>query len=272
MTTAIGAQAPLSTLHAMLASIKRETDGHSINRIANDPSVLPFVQGYENKLDLSAAASDLSNVLLVGEHGCVFFHSVTQGLFEAHTMVLPGGRGAWTVSFVNAALHWLFTHTIAVEVYTRVPKGNDAALGLVRAIHGKFEFTRQKGWVMDFDPVPCGIYSLNVTDWMRAAPGLIERGHWFHEKLEQEYTRLGHAEKPHGDDQAHDRFVGAAVEMILAGQPDKGVLLYNRWALMAGYKPVEITARSPLTINIRDAIIIVREKNFWIAACRLEQQ
>lgn len=261
------ASTPLSSLHAMLPKIERQRDAHIINRMVNDASILPAVKGYDSgRLDLSAPAQNPANVFLAGEHGYILFVQVAPNIFEAHTSALPEGRGAWVVGFVNAAMHWLFTRTLAIEIFTRVPNGNKPALGLVRAIHGRYEFERKNGWVVDMDPVPCGIYSRSIVDWMRDAPGLAERGGWFHDRLEEEYAKLGRKEPSHDEDATHDRYVGAAVEMILGGQPDKGIIFYNRWALMAGYQPVSIVAREPLTINIRDALIIVRDDDFWVAS------
>lgn len=256
-------------MHKMLATLRRETSAERINAIVNHPSVYPFVRGHAiDPLDVSSLTNDPANVLLVGEHGGLLFHQVAANLYEAHTSVLPAGRGAWAIMFAHAALHWMFSRTLAMEIFTRVPQGNKGALGLVRAIHGRFEFERQNGWIMDFDPVPAGIYTRSVADWMRNAPGLAERGAWFHDRLEAEYARHGRQEPPHDDDTVHDRYVGAATEMILGGQPDKGVLFYNRWALMAGYQPVQIIARSPLTIDIKDAFLIVRDDDFWVPAVR----
>jgi len=264
--------APISELHAMLAQIERDTDAHRVNRLMNDPSIYPHVRGYhQDKLDFSRAIGDQTNgnAALVGEHGGVLFQQMQPGLYEAHTFVLPEGRGAWAVAMVRATLHWMFTHSICVEIYTRVPKGNLAALGLVRAIHGKRQFTRKDGWVLDFDPIPADIYTLHICDWLAHAPGLVERGQWFHRRLEEEFAQHGHTEPQHEDDIVHDRYVGAAVEMIFGGMPQKGVLFYNRWAVMAGYAPVSIVGFNPLTIDIRNALITVRGYDFKVQTCRV---
>jgi hypothetical protein len=248
-------------------NLTRETDAHVLNRIANDPSIYEFVRGYQQgRLDLTEALRKPQNVLLSAEHGCILFDCWMPGLYEAHTTVLPAGRGAWTLDMVNSALRFMFCGTDAIEIFTRVPKGNLAARALAGAIHGTFEFRRKGGWVKDNDPIPADIFSLDFKQWGRTAPGLQERGVWFHHRLESEYARFGRVEPPHEDDAVHDRHVGAAIEMIFGGQPDKGVLLYNRWAMMAGYQPVSIVVRNPLTINIRDALIIVRGGDFWVAS------
>lgn len=269
MDQRVMARGAISEMHDTLSMIRRHTTADSLNEVVNDPSVWRWVHGAaEGRLDLSAVVADPANVLLMGEHGGVLFVRHQPGLYEAHTQVLPAGRGSWAIRMVRAALHWMFTHTDAVEIMTRVPKGNLGARALAKAIGGTLEFTSPIGWMMDGVIVPAGIYSLKIQDWMRSAGGLEERGHWFHDHLEAEYSRLGKIEASHPDDDNHDRYVGAAVEMILGGQPDKGVIFYNRWAVMAGYAPVSIVTRSPLTIDIRDALICVGGEDFWVMSCQ----
>ena len=255
----------LSPLHDMLDGIARAKDARRLNEIVNHPSVLPWVKGsIEGPLDLSVPVADQRNVTLVGEHGAVLFHRHQPGFYEAHTQVLPGGRGVWTVLFVQSCLHWLFTRTDAFEIATKCPRGNLAAKALARAIHGTFEFTNQRGWVKDGAYIPADIYSLKIQDWARQAPGLVERGEWFHDRLEEEFTRHAIQEPPHPDDETHDRYVGTACEMMLGGQPVKGVAFYNRWAVMAGYEPVKVISLEPLTIDIKSAVICVTGGDFKV--------
>lgn len=264
------APAPLSELHEYLARIERHTSAHALNRIINDPSIYPSVKGYaEGRLDLSAAVGNPNNVLLMGEHGGVLFTMHQPGLYEAHTQILPEGRGRWGLLMVRACLHWMFSQTDAIEIITRAPRGNLAALALARAVGGVEEFTVKAGWVIDNDPVPTAILSLSAQGWMRTAPGLVERGEWFHRRLEEEYARLGKVEQQHADDAAHDRFVGAACEMFLGGQPFKAAIFYNRFAVMAGYAQCALLSVDPLLIDIRDSVLAVKAGNFEVAECRL---
>jgi len=257
----------LSPMHEMLSGIVCAKDARRLNEIVNHASVLPWVKGsLDGPLDLSVPVADRRNVTLLGEHGAVLFHWHQPGLYEAHTQVLPEGRGGWTLSFVRAALHWLFTRTEATEILTKCPRGNVAAKALARSIHGAFDFTNHHGWFRDGILIPTDIYSLKVQDWVRQAPGLVERGRWFHERLEEEFALHAIQEPPHPDDEAHDRYVGAACEMLLGGQPEKGVAFYNRWAVMAGYEQVKIVMNDPLTVDIKTAVIRVSERDFSLLA------
>ncbi len=259
---------PLSDLHDMLSKIRREKHASNLNRLLNHPEVYPFVKGAcVGPLDLTSAVANEDNYLLMGQFGGLFFQALQPGLYEVHSQCYPEGRGAWMVNFVKGCLHWIFTRTDAVEIMTRCPHGNLAALGLARAIGGKREFTNPKGWILDNKVVPADIFGLRIQDWMRTAPGLEERGKWFHDSLENEYQKIGKTEPIHPDDSSHDRYVGLACEMILGGQPEKGIIFYNRWAALADYATIKLISRQPLALDIEEAILIVRpDGNFYVAA------
>lgn len=261
---------PISDTHKFLDyELERQTDAKFINRVVNHPDVMPWVQGTNlGELDCTALVQNKWNVLLAGKFGAVLFIRHQPGYYEAHTQVLPEGRGKWTIRLVRAALHWMFTRTDAVEIVTRVPQGNLAALALTRMIHGVYEFTNPRGWVFKNELVPADIYALRIQDWMKRAPGLVERGHWFHDRLVDEFKKQGHVEPQHDDDETHDRYVGAAAEMFLAGQYVKGAVFYNRWAVMSGYAPIGIVTEQPLVLDIGNALLMIRNNDFWVLTCR----
>ena len=248
-------------------TVERQFDAHFVNRVANHPEVAPFVRGYLlGKMNFAEAVADQNNVFLVGEHGAMIFHRHQPGLYECHTMTLPQGRGHWTLRFVQSCLFWIFTHTEAVEIMTRVPKGNLPALALVRAIKGVYEFTNRRGWVMDNDPVPAEIYSMHVQNWIRDADGLRERGEWFHAKLKQELSKFGQVADQLAPDPQQDRHVGAACEMIFGGQPHKGVVFFNRFAAMNDLQPATLVSVNPTSVDIGLGVVIMRENDFWLAS------
>lgn len=258
---------PLSDIHWMLGQIRRERTADRINGIVNHPSIYPFVRGSaEGPLDLTDPIANEANVCLMGKHGGVFFEKLIGGMYEAHTQILPEGRGQWAIDMVRACLHWMFTRTDAMEIITRCPTRASKALAV--SIGGKFEFRAERGYLLGSRWVPADIYALRIHDWFRGAPGLEERGHWFHEFLEAEYRRLRAKDPlPHPEDPVHDRYVGLAAEMILGKQVNKAVLFYNRWALFAGYLPIEVVSADPVTIDIRDALLVVRPNGtFYVAS------
>jgi hypothetical protein len=247
--------------------IERVFAADRVNAIANHPDIRKWVNATpEVDLDLSAAIADPNNITLSGEHGAIMFAKLQPNIYEVHTMVLPDARGPWCLQFVRECLKWVLCRTDALELLTRCPKGNLAAKALARAIHGVYQFTNPAGWTRDGAPVPADIYALTVQDWMRTAPGLESRGHWFHERLEEEFAIHGRKEPQHPDDDVHDRYVGAAAEMILGGQIAKGVVMYNRWALMAGYAPIAIVSLEPVTLDIGNAILVKNGDDFTISS------
>lgn len=251
----------------MNIDLARVSDAGRLNAIINDPSVYPLVRGAaEGPLDLGPVIADPRHVALMAEHGGCVFIQHQPGIFEVHTQILPVGRGAWAVAMVRQALYWMFTRTDAVEIWTRCPKGNLGARALARAVGGAFEFTAQRGWIQDGAVIQADIFALRIQDWMKTASGLVEVGEWFHESLKREFERTGRPEETHPDDGVHDRYVGLAVEMIRNGQPYKGAIFYNRFAAMAGYEKVRILSVDPVVVDIRNAILEVHGKNFFLVS------
>lgn len=252
--------------------VTRHASAVEFNKIVNDPSVYDWVRGgYEGYLDMTPVVDDPSNILLMGKHGGVLCIRHQPGLYEAHTSILPSGRGKWALDWGAQCFHWMFTKTDAVEIVTRVPFGNVAAKALTKRTHGVLEFRRESGWVKNGQPIPADIYSWKIQDWMRTAPGLVKRGQWFHDRLEEEFRRLGKKHDSHPQCDLHDRYVGVTIDMIMGGQPQKAVVFYNRWAKMAGYGTIEIATFHPLTIDIRDALLAIRNNDFWVIACQQPQ-
>jgi hypothetical protein len=147
-----------------------------------------------------------------------------------------------------------------------------AAKALMRAlakdIGARMEFRSQRGWEKEGKVIPADIWRVPVQDWMMTAPGLEEKGAWFHDRLEAELERLGASELAHPDDPVHDRYVGATCEMLSNGQPIKAVAVYNRFAHFAGYYPIRLLSLDPLLVDIGNAILNVSGGDFTVAAVR----
>jgi hypothetical protein len=247
----------------MQIAISRQTDAQHLNSILNHPEVLPLVSdGSSDTLDMTPVMESPDVIALYGEHGGQVYHRLQPGLFEAHSAFKPEGRGEWALAATRQTLKWIFTHTEAVEIVTRVPAGNVAARALAKAIGGVHEFTLPGGWVKDGKPIPADVFSLTIQGWMKSSPDLPSRGKWFHGRLNAELDRLGIAEPPHDDDETHDRYVGAACEMMFGGQPDKACIFYNRVASLARWHPIAILDYEPLVVNIGSAILVMRGDDF----------
>ncbi len=258
-------QRPPQSVH-----IERQFDAERLNNVLNHESVYQFVHGAPvGKMDLTAVAQDHANVVLMGEHGGMIFNPIQAGIWEAHTHVVPEGRGKWAVGMATECLKWMFCRTNALEIITRLPKGNIRAKALARRFGFRPMFVNPRGWIMDHQLVPAEIVSLTIQEWMTSAPSLVEAGEVFHRRLAEEFARHGKMEKPHPDDATHDRFAGLAFEMAAGGQPFKAQVFYHRFAAVADYLPFVVINESPLTIDIQSAILIIKpDGDFWCPVVR----
>lgn len=255
----------VSPIHEMAGQLERLFDAQRLNVVINQPDVQRWVKGYMlPPLDFSAMAANPANVLLMGEHGGMFFTPVVPGIYECHTQVMKQGRGEWAHHMVRACLMLMFTRTDCMEIVTKVPQGNIGARVMTKLCGFKSEFVQQKGWVVDLDPVRAEWFSLSVQEWMRSAPGLAERGAWFHDRLAIEMKKVGKTEENHPHDPVHDQYVGGAVEFAIGGQHGKMELLYNRWAAMAGYLPIQVNNPHPLIVNIGSGVIRFDGEDFCV--------
>lgn len=233
-----------------MIEIERHTTAAAINAVLNDPTVRPWVaDAAEGVLDVSRLATNPANYVLMGEHGGCAFVQLLPGVYEVHTQIRAAGRGAWAAEFSRAVAHWMFTRTDAYEVVTRVPRGHVAALALTRGIGFRYEFTREGECRFQGDTVPVDCFSMRIQDWLVHAEGLVERGRWLHDRMHQEADRLGITVPAHADDENHNRYAGAAIEMALHGRPGKAVTIYNRWALMSRHETIAYIQADPPTIK-----------------------
>lgn len=246
-----GTVTPIATV-----KIRREYDAVRLNKVLNHPDVRPWVaDAGEGTLDVSLQVANRGNILLMGQHGGCLLFRVMPGMYEVHTQVLPNARGAWALAMVRAGAHWMFTHTDAFEIVTRVPRPHRAAKGLTIAAGMRLEFTREGECRFRGEIVPVDLYSFRIQDWVTKASGLEQVGRWFHERMHAEAARLNITTPPHGDDPNHFRYVGAAYEMVRHGQVAKAINFYNRWAVMARHAPVELLCASPVAIRFDIGIL-----------------
>jgi len=231
--------------------IERATDAKFINSVVNDPSIYPFVCGYRTEpLDLTEVIARPEHHVLVGEYGGIIFFRLTEGLYEAHTSVLPSGRGEWTQKFGQEALDYLFTKTDALEILTKCPNGNVAAIAGARAIGARKEFTTRPLWPLNGEIVPVTVYGMTVHDWALRSDAMASAGREMHALLNKYGVPVDHA-----DDDDHDRYSGAARRMLENGQAVKAARFYFRWAVMSGYRPFVLLGIDPPRIDIGSAIL-----------------
>lgn len=238
-----------------MIEIKREIDATRINEILNDPSVRPWVDDKEGPLDIQFQLNNLLNILLMGEHGGILFLYVMPGVYEAHTQVLPSGRGKWTDELTHACIHWMFSKSDCYELITRVPKPHIRARTAAVRSGGKYEFTRPDGCLFRGSVVPVDIFTIRIQDWCISGSFLEPIGEWFHQRLNQEALKSGIKDSPHENDTNHNKVVGACFAMFEGGQVMKAINIYNRWAIIARHPTISLISSNPPTIKMDIGIL-----------------
>lgn len=255
--------------------VYRSFDAEKANAIVNDPAVLPFVAGPgQESLDLAPLIADHRNVLLEADGGFILFHLFDQNIYQVHTAFLEKHRGSNAIAASLAAYNFMFTRTDAMTLLTMVPeidrKSALATRMATRIVGFEFDFSMSAANWSGNGSTPAKFYSLHYHRWLkRNAERLIDAGHAFHERFEAERARLGQTgPRDHPDDVAHDLYAGVCAEMVYGGQPEKGVCLYNLWARRAGYGQIQLLSRSPLVIDIGEAVLLMGEQTFRVIKCR----
>lgn len=250
-------------------SVSREYSAERINAVVNHPEVRPWVGNPDlGPLDLSPIVADHANVLLMGDGGGFVCQRQEPGIYEVHSQFVPEARGENALRCAMDGMRHMFTRTDCVELRTKVPEGNLAASALARRVGFVHQFTRDKAWPGPDGQTPVRYYAISIDQWAGHCVDLEATGAWFHDKLEAAKIAMGATTPIHDDDAAHDRYVGATVEMIQSGLVDKALAFYWRWAAFAGYGPIRAIAVNPLVVDIGDAILAVRGDDFDVLLVR----
>lgn len=253
--------------------IRRSFDPAEINPILNDPSVFEAIKlpGMKPDIDVTAVVHNPANVLLMAEGGGIIFAQQEPGIYEVHTSFLQNSRGLNAIRSSKEAYRWMFTHTDCMILQTKVPAFNKAADQFCKIVGATKDFERKGVWLTESGPVDMSYWSLRYEDWLRKTPSIMESGKIFHARLDEERDRLGFPDDSHPDEDCHDLYVGACAEMIYAGQPEKGIALYNRWAKFSGYGLIALVSKSPLLVDIGTSLLQVQNDSFKVIQCRTLQ-
>lgn len=249
------------------AGITRTMDATLLNRVANDPAVRPFLGG-DGPIDVAPLLANPANLAGVSEHGG--FVCIAQGprRYEVHSLFLPERPRGETVRAMRAAVNYFFAFTDGWELVTKVPVSNLAAIGLARLAGFEALFNARIQWSAA-DRCELVFLSLSIDRWALHAAETLTLGGWLHEQFEQ--AKAAHASRlpAHSDDDdAHDRMAGAAVLMVQAGQPQKAVEFYNRWAKFAGYPGVRLLRESPTVLDLEGLVIEARGQEIEVLSCQ----
>lgn len=245
----------------------RETDAGGVNAILNHPEVRPWVADIgEGKIDLSASVDNLDNVLLMGEHGAIFFVFILPGTYECHTQILPSGRGPWAAKFAISVLDWMFSRSNAWEVTTRVPAGHIGALALARSVGFRHEFTSMEPCRFRGKVVSASILRLSIHEWVARSAFYFEQGQKLHRQMAEEALRLKISTPPHEDDDYHNQIAGCAIELARNGLMTKAIYAYNRWSVLARHRPISVVSSEPPIIQMDIGQMRIKETSIEIVA------
>jgi hypothetical protein len=260
-----GRSLPRKAVRALACArpISRTLDPTFLNRVVNDPTVRIWLGG-TGEIDLTGIVTNPANICLQGEYGGFILIKHEPGIYESHSQFLPEGRGREAVRLMRDGFRYLFTRTDCIEVQTKIPQANSAAVGLARLAGFDPIFSRKGVW--DGDDVVYG--SLTLDRWLARDGEIASYGRWFHDRLDAGKAEAGSERPSHEDEDCHDRAVGAAMLMCRAGNTRKAVWTYNRWARLAGYQTIELISEVPPVLDVRDAVVEVRGDDMEVLLCR----
>ncbi|HKS71094.1 MAG TPA: hypothetical protein VJQ45_11765 [Ktedonobacterales bacterium] len=248
--------------------VRRSFDAAFFSRVANDPSVRPWLGGASgaddaSPLDFSSLLENPAVVALQAEGGGWVFVPILPGSYEVHTLFLPEGRGAKHMRAAREGFRYMFAETDCLEILTKCPDDNGPARHASSLLGFRERFRREAAWKPG---VGISYRAFTLDDWTARDAECLRWGRTFHQALEAAKD-LHPAPRPaHVDDEAHDRAVGASILMALASQADKAEGAFNRWAAFAGYAPVR--RLSPTLWDVGDGIVELREGELRVAMVR----
>jgi hypothetical protein len=230
-----------------------------VEQIVNHPEVWKHVAPDGAKPFDATHALASPHIVLLAEGGCFIFQYHSPGTYEVHTNFLPTARGKHAYEQAREAAAIMFLGSPCMEILTRVPEDNPAADVLTRKMHFRKWFTRQDSWRKGGKSYAQNYYRLGLDEWISDGFAHAD-GCFFHQRLHQIVANVEH----HEDDYMHDCYVGAIFNMLLAGQPQKGVEVYNRWARFAGYQPIRLLSQAPIRVDIQACILRLENGDFAV--------
>ena len=238
--------------------VATEEDIPEIERIVNHPSIIEGVTNDATVTPIRAAEwLERRNFVLLDQDCCFVAINMGPYRYQIHTNILPC-TGHRKLRLANAALRYAFIEMPVAELLTMVPESNPAAWKFAQWLAFRPRFERKHAWPKNGGWERLDFLSLNLEQWIESGACVAE-GIWFHERLKA----LGGA-VDHGEDWTHDCYVGACMEMVRAGHPDRAVAVYNHWARFARYEEVTLVSLDPVVIDIASHRLKLIDGEFFL--------
>jgi len=199
------------------------------NEVANLPSVLPKVSWTGEVLDLQPLLEDdLCYIIENDNHGCYVLAQSDVDSYVVHTLFRPKTPPAVVMETAKVGMWISFVELDAMELTSSACETNPAAYRLMRKngmtplfdSPSKFEKGKKQRYCR-----------LTIDEYIINSDVFGELGEGFHSLVEETTD--------HEDDPIHDKYVGAAISMVRAGNIEKAVRVYNKWAALAAYAPLQ---------------------------------
>ena len=236
-----------------------QSDIEQIEAIVNDHRIIEGITNDDSVRPLRAAPwLENGNFVLVDDGCCFIAISLGDYRYAVHTNILPEHPGHAKARLARAALRYAFVRMPVVEMVTAVPTNNMHVAAFAGWMGFRFRYERPHVWPKGGHWYGLEFYALGLEEWIEA--GHCQKlGATFHHRLEELVGRSEHVPDP-----MHDCYVGAAVELIQAGQPERAVAVYNHWARCSGYEEVALVSHDPLVIDIRSRRLKVVDGQFFL--------
>ncbi len=136
-----------------------------LQSVIDHPKVRPWlVQDHDpEKIPLSVVFAD--GVGLEFETGGFFFHRLGEGIYEVHTLFLPGADNA--LQCCEAAAHFMFCATECTRIITKVPEDNVPAWKLTEKMGFLKEYVRNQAYTRGGKQHDVRHYALPMDVWAR---------------------------------------------------------------------------------------------------------
>jgi hypothetical protein len=253
--------------------LPRTMDAGGFNAAVNSPDVrLGLGRGTE-PLDFASWFADPANIAFADERGGFFLHNLGFGRYELHTAFSHAARGAEALRLCGDVIRRMFVETDCLELVTRVPGNLRHADLMARKAGFRERWTMAEAW-----PGPAGeqvsltVFGIGLEDWVLRDSSLVTEGEAFHAMLRSAADRAGHHAPLHEhDDVLHERYAGVACLMAKAGNHGKAIRTYTSWAVLAGYRPLQLITEHPAIYDTGNALVQVHGGNMEILRWSLAQ-